>query len=247
MRFISSLRNFIRIILILINLSAYSQVDDNRRLSGFAEHKKYQKKFDAFRESKVNEFIKEKEQEEKEREQAAENYRKKKKLAHNLEEGPEYQEYLREVRHRQQRYHEATEEYKREKALDRAKIEKRHLSEEEELGLNEENPRYDYSKRCIYGGYSKLCKKLAGPGGANSGSGSAGRFGGGNSSSGGGGFPPPPPPTFDDFGDDYIPPPNFSEDGELLPPPPPMMNDDFGDSPLPPPPPLPPLPGDGDF
>lgn len=246
MRLFHRLQFYLLFAVILTHFSANAQVNDNRRLSGFAEHKKFQKKFDEVREKSVGDYLQEKEQDEKERTVAEEKYRKKKKLVYNMEEGPEYQEYLAEVRHRQKKYQAAMEEYRKEKSVDRAKIEKRHLSEEEELGLQEQADRYDYSKRCIYGGYSKLCKKLAGPGGG-SGSSSGGRFGGSGSSSGGGNFPPPPPPTFDDFGDDYIPPPAFSEDGELLPPPPPMLNDDFGDSPLPPPPPLPPLPGDGDF
>jgi hypothetical protein len=108
-------------------------------------------------------------------------------------------------------------------------------SEDQELGLDQQRPRFDFTKRPDYGGPLKYGKIDSG--GSRS---SSPSFPSGNS------FPPPPsfpndsdnPAAIDDFGD--IPPP---------PPPMPFPNGggDFDDgmgSDFPPPPP-PPFPGEG--
>lgn len=116
------------------------------------------------------------------------------------------------------------------------------ISEEEELGIFNQRPRYDLRKR----GRNKWMQK----GGSS--------LGGGSSGSSGGGYMPPPPDTFD-----FPPPPpgdfnTMPQDSfEDFPPPPPppgdfgnapgMYDSGFGDAPIPPPPPPPPPEGGWDF
>lgn len=113
-------------------------------------------------------------------------------------------------------------------------------SEEEELGIYTNRPRYDLRKR----GRNKWTK-----GGSS--------FGGGGSSGGyspGGGFqtdyndfPPPPPPDFNavpqDSFEDFPPPPPPTDFGNA----PGTFDSGFGDAPIPPPPPPPPPEGGWDF
>ncbi len=112
-------------------------------------------------------------------------------------------------------------------------------TEEEELGIYDQRPRYDLRKR----GRNKWTKS-----GATIGSGSAGAPspGGGDNSGGFQGgdnfdFPPPPPTDFsnvpqDNFDDFPPPPPPPTDFGS----PPGMYDSGFGDAPIPPPPPPPP-------
>lgn len=111
------------------------------------------------------------------------------------------------------------------------------VSEEDELAIYNQRPRYDLRKR----GRNKWTKSGAGIGGAAGGSSSGGYNSGGFQ---GGGdsfdFPPPPPTDFnnipqDNF-DDFPPPPPPADFGNA----PGMYDSGFGDAPIPPPPPPPP-------
>ncbi len=112
------------------------------------------------------------------------------------------------------------------------------VSEEEELAIFNQRPRYDLRKR----GRNKWTKSGAGIGGGQSGASSGGYNSGGFQ---GGGdsfdFPPPPPADFgnvpqDNFDDFPPPPPPTSDFGNA----PGMYDSGFGDAPIPPPPPPPP-------
>lgn len=117
-------------------------------------------------------------------------------------------------------------------------------SEEEELGIYNNRPRYDLRKR----GRNKWTK-----GGSSFGGGSSSGSSGGYNPSGGfqndfNDFPPPPPADFntipqDSFDDFPPPPPPPTDFGNA----PGTFDSGFGDAPIPPPPPPPPPEGGWDF
>lgn len=112
-------------------------------------------------------------------------------------------------------------------------------SEEEELGIYNNRPRYDLRKR----GKNKWTSK----GGTSLGGSSSGSSSGGFQSDFND-FPPPPPPDFntvpqDSFDDFPPPPPPATDFGNA----PGTFDSGFGDAPIPPPPPPPPPEGGWDF
>lgn len=117
-------------------------------------------------------------------------------------------------------------------------------SEEEELGIYTNRPRYDLRKR----GRNKWTKGGSSFGGGSSSGSSSGGF---NPSGGFQGdyndFPPPPPPDFNsvpqDSFEDFPPPPPPTDFGNA----PGTFDSGFGDAPIPPPPPPPPPEGGWDF
>lgn len=111
------------------------------------------------------------------------------------------------------------------------------VSEEDELAIYNQRPRYDLRKR----GRNKWTKfgvSLGGQSGTPASGYNSGGFQGGDSSD----FPPPPPPTDftnvpqDNFDDFPPPPPPATDFGNA----PGMYDSGFGDAPIPPPPPPPP-------
>lgn len=236
------------LLLTLMASSAAAAGPEETRLKGFAQHQKELDRFDRARQQGERAHLEEEEQWENQKDRELEAYKRNKRNIVMTEDGPEAQtDAVAKKRwddsYEKERRVYAAESARRE-ALDRAANQL--PSEAQELGLNEDRPRYDYRKRAMFGAKPKF--------GSSGSSGSSGTsFGGGSSSPS---FPPPP--TFDDFGGDggYVPAPNMPEDyGDVPPPPPPPpppFGDDFGggfggDSDFPPPPPPPPFEGGGDF
>lgn len=118
-------------------------------------------------------------------------------------------------------------------------------SEEEELGIYTNRPRYDLRKR----GRTKWTKGGGSSFGGGSSSGSSGGYNpGGGFQNDYNDFPPPPPADFnavpqDSFEDFPPPPPPPTDFGNA----PGMYDSGFGDAPIPPPPPPPPPDGGWDF
>ncbi|MBX2986639.1 MAG: hypothetical protein KF802_01970 [Bdellovibrionaceae bacterium] len=216
--------------------------DENRR-AGFFEHRRNERVFDREREKGRTAYLEELEKWERQRAAAIAEYKKRRHAQSPREGGPEDREdqTRRQSQARDMRKHEA--EYIRQKqAMLKRGRQRSGLSDERELGLDTQRPRFEVSKRQLFGAP-----------GAKGGS----SFGG---AGGGGGATPnfPPPPSYnEDFGgagSGYIPPPPMSEyedmpppppgvgvpfeSGEGFPPPPPVP--DFGD--FPPPPPMPEMP-----
>lgn len=230
-------------------------ISERERLSGFAEQRKENEQFQRARERGEQGYYEELDQIEAQKRRDLEAYRKTKKNKLMAEDGPEAKEDEADKKRYQAQYEEQREIYFRtrtkQEILDRKKLGL--PSEAQELGLDENRPRYDYRKRATYGATPKFGKKSV-----SAGSSSSGGFSGSSSPS----FPPPP--TFDDFGNQdggFIPAPNMDDFGDVPPPPPPPpppFGDDFGGgfgggfgvppnfNDFPPPPPPPPF-GEGDF
>lgn len=227
---------------------------EEERLKGFHPHHQEQRLFDRERQKGERAYLEQQELWERERRAALEEHRKRNRKQTIRDDGPEYQEFLRKQAEQRRQAEEIRQSYSRKKAAVQSR-QSRNLpvTPAEELGLNQERPRFDVSKRVLYGAPSKFAT-----GGSSSGGGFSGRSADRNrfQSSGDGNpgfnpgedFPPPiqdgdilPPPTFDDsMGDFPPPPPPMEYDGEF-PPPPVDLEDfppppDFGDFPPPPPP-----------
>lgn len=235
---------------LLLGASAGAQSSEKDRLSGFAEHYEDQERFGRAREQGEKAYFEEEEQWENQKSRALKDYKATKKSESMSDEGPEAKADATAKKEYLDSYEKERRTYAKERAKQDVVVrENANLpSEAQELGLDRERPRYDYSKRALYGAQPKYGKGAPGSGGT---------FGGESPraiSPGGTSFPPPP--TFDDFSDNdggYVPAPNIPEDyGDVPPPPPPPpipMGDDFGgesDFPSPPPPPPPPFNEDGD-
>ncbi|UYL07832.1 hypothetical protein B9G69_012325 [Bdellovibrio sp. SKB1291214] len=243
------LSNLLLILALTLTATLSHAMDaDEERLSGFAEHQSKIKRFDEARDGGKRAFLESQEQWDTEKERDLAEYKKNKPqtgLVMN-ENSPEYREWENKKKAEQAEYEEsrkdfAAQSHKR-KALDRTAKGLPTLAQE--LGLDEERPRFDFAKR-------NFGTKTAGSGGS---SGGFGRGGGVSSSSGNSSFPPPP--TFDDFQDGYVPAPNISPEdfGDVPPPPPPPMAPSFdgngfsnGSEFIPPPPPPPGNFESGDF
>lgn len=213
---------------------------DEDRLAGFAEHKAGDKVIGREREKGKTAYYEELERWERARKAALDQHKKQVKATSPVEGGPEYREQKRKVRAERDQAEKTRLEYVRQKnAVLSKKRSKIAVSEEEELGLTEKRPRYDVTKRALFGAKPKY-----GAAAGSTPSYGGGGFGGGNS-------PPPPPPEDFPPGDAYIPPPPVPEyDGSEFPPPPPLPAPSFEDGDFPPPPPPPPPPvdfGGGDF
>lgn len=203
--------------------------EEAKRRSGFMEHKQENQIFDREREKAKNLWLEELEQWERERRAALLDYKKTEKIKSPEEGGVEHQEDRRFKQSLKREYESAEKEYLKEKSLSSRQRQKNiALSEEEELDLYVNRPRYDFKRRQRYKG------KISSFGSSGS---SGSSFGGGND-----GFPAPP--SFEGFGNEnYVPPPVMPDAPEDFPPPPPPTFDS-GDFPPPPPPP-PPWDGEG--
>lgn len=233
-------------------LNATAQDSEVDRLSGFAKHQKDNVQYDKAREQGERAFLEEEEQWENKKQRALEDHKKISKQRVMDEDGPEAQEDAAQKKKVAEKYEKEKELYaenrKKKKSFDRQALGL--PTELQELGLDQERPRYDYRKRASFGATPRFGKNLP----SSSGSSGGGSFGGG----GGGGSPSnfPPPPNFDDFPDGgYLPAPTLNDDymGDIPPPPPPPPfggDPGFqGESDFPPAPP-PPFMGDdggGDF
>lgn len=213
------------------------------RLTGFAQHQNDNVKFDKAREQGERAYLESEEQWENLKARELSEYKKQAKDRAMSDDGPEFQQDTLQKKAQEKVYEENRDAYLRDRAQKRS-LDRKALnlpSEEQELGLDQERPRYDYRKRATFGATPKLGKSTLTPG-RSGGSGSSGSYGGG------GGSPSfPPPPTFDDFQDGgYIPAPTLDNDymGDIPPPPPPPppfgmdggFNGDGGEFPPPPPP-----------
>ncbi|WP_413574733.1 hypothetical protein ACLVWU_10930 [Bdellovibrio sp. HCB290] len=221
---------------------AHATDAEETRLRGFAEHQKRLGRFEEAREGAKQAYMEEEEQwlNEKDRERAAYIRNKPKSVPVMDETSPQYKAWERERKAEEMAADQARSEYSakmhKQEKLDREAKGLPTLAQE--LGLDEERPRFDFAKRNF------------GTKSASSGS-ASGR--GSYSPSGNSSFPPPP--TFDDFSDGYVPAPNIQPEdfGDVPPPPPPPMAPDFdgnfsnGSEFIPPPPPPPGGFDGGDF
>lgn len=205
-----------------------SQESEVERLSGFKTFKKENAIYDGEREKGYAVYLEQLEKEAYDRKKALEDYRKSRKQEKSLEETSYYLEYRKEVLKDQKEYEESLSQYLKEKKKWTSSRFKRPFSEEYELDILSDRPRYDYKKRALYGAKPKFKQAPS-------------------SSNSGGSYVPPPP----DFGGDggFIPPPPppFEPFDEIPPPPMPLDGGDFNnDGFIPPPPPPPPM-FDGEF
>jgi hypothetical protein len=239
-----------RCLLLILGLSfssvmAHAMDAEEERLRGFAEHQSKFSRFDEAREGGKRAYLEEQEQwaSEKDRDLAA--YKKNKPKAEPVmdENSPEHRAWEKQKKSEEQAYEETRKAFAaqsaKNQALDREAKGLPTLAQE--LGLDQERPRFDFAKRNF--GTSTVGSSGTGRGGG----GSSGSFNPGNSSF-------PPPPTFDDFSDGYVPAPNVTPEdfGDVPPPPPPPMPTGFGDFGngsefIPPPPPPPGNFESGDF
>ncbi|WP_413557308.1 hypothetical protein [Bdellovibrio sp. HCB209] len=235
------------LLILTLTLSAtlsHAMDAEEERLRGFAQHQSNLKRFDEAREGGKRAYTEEQEQlySEKERDLAAYKKDKPKSEPFRDDNSREFRDWEKERKAEAAHYEETRKAYAaqsaKQQALDREAKGLPTLAQE--MGLDQERPRFDFKKRNF--------------GTSTASSGGSGRGGGGSSS----GFNPgnssfPPPPTFDDFSDGYVPAPNVSPEdfGDVPPPPPPPMGFDQGFSNgsefIPPPPPPPGNFESGDF
>ncbi len=203
------------------------------RLKSLKGEKSNQKVFDSQREKGLGNFLEEQEKWDLLRERGAAEYRKQKKQISPQDFGPEHQADIKE----KQRRAESMERSRQIQVRTRNKVfsENKELIsklESEELGLNQNRPRYDLRKR----GQNRWVKNAS----PSSKAGSSPNYSA------------PPPPVFDDFPPpavEYQPIPQPMEGFEEIPPPPPPVFESygspggfdtgFGEVPPPPPPPPP--------
>lgn len=218
---------------------------DEDRLSGFHSHEKAQVIHDRERAKGQTAYNEELEQWERQRNAAIAEHKRQRKATSPLEGGPEDRADLAEKKAYAKEAEEQRLEYVRIKNKMSAQRKRNvAITPEEELGLLEKRPRYEVSRRVLYGASTKV-RSLP-----------TARSGGGSSPNYSGSVPGgtlPPPPTFDDFGggggDGYIPPPVVPEYDEMPPVPPPPSGFEEGDFPAAPefndfpPPPPPPMDG----
>jgi hypothetical protein len=219
--------------------SSMAQQSEVERLRGFKRFKNQNKMFDAEREEGYTEYLEDLEKDLLRQHRALAEFKKKRRLEVPLEETKYYQQYLNSKKEEQDEYDESLEGYLKEQKKWGSEKFKRPFSEEFELDIVSDRPRYEIKKRALYGGKPKYEKKSAASGapGMSSGAKSSNSGGSGKSE---GSVPPPLPPPGEPFYEDIPPPP----------PPPPMPMEgmeDFGnDGFIPPPPPPPPM-FDGEF
>ncbi len=202
------------------------------RLKSLKVEKKNNKIYEEQREKSLGQYLEEQENWEQLREKGLTEYRKQKKNISPTDEGPEYKQYVQE----RAKLREKAEQNREVQVRTRNQVLNQNSQtitrlEDEELGLNENRPRFELRFR----GKNKWVKSGTSTGGKASSSGSYSN--GGDSD-----FPPPPPPI------DYTPaPPPADAYEDIPPPPPPPPNYDYGaavpydagygDIPPPPPPP----------
>lgn len=207
--------------------------EDIERLSGFAEHHRFNKEFDKGREAGFKEYLKELEAWEKQRKAAALEEQKRRKEKGPSEDIQAYRAHLA----REKEWLVELEQGRKQLVSEKAKLRRnplvRQMTEEEELDVYLKRPRFDYKKRSLFssGGSVSRSSPRSRPST--------------NYDRNDIPPPPPPPPPPPSFEDYPPPPPPTFEPGmeEFPPPPPPPTFDDFGGSgegDFPPPPPPPP-------
>jgi hypothetical protein len=215
---------------------------NNERLRSFKAEELNNKIFDEEREKGLAEFLEDQEKWDLIRERGLQEYRQQKNNNSTPKEGgPEYQEYLEEKESQDARYERSRQIHVRTREMVKRNVDPNLAKiENEELGLNNERPRYDLRKRSR----NKWVNGGSRGSGGFSGSGSSGSSAYDNNIPPSNEFVPAPefppaPPAFD-AGDDFTPAPAFDPttgmplDGGAVPPP--EIN-------IPPPPP----PTDFDF
>jgi hypothetical protein len=213
---------------------------DEDRLTGFRGHVKAQDIHDRERAKGQTAYNEELEQWERQRIAAIAEHKRQRKATSPLEGGPEDRADRAEKREYAVDAEKERLQYVRIKTKMSAQRRRNvAVTPEEELGLKTDRPRYDVTKRVLYGASGKYRPSTGGSSGGTNPN-YSGPTPGGNL---------PPPPTFDDFGggDGYIPPPVIPEYDDMPPVPPPPSGFEEGD--FPPPPPdfndFPPPPPDG--
>ncbi|MCB0368357.1 MAG: hypothetical protein KDD45_02690 [Bdellovibrionales bacterium] len=212
-----------------------------KRLDGFRQFKKDSQAYDYEREKAYSAYLENLEKEAFDREKAIEDYRKNKKKTKPLEDTPAYLDDLQVKLAWQKKYEEDLQSYKAQREAFFYKKQHRPFSEEYELDILSNRPRYEYQKRALYGAKPKYKKvPMNEYGGAPASGMPYLPSDAGNDSS----DIPPPPPLPPDISQPFL---------DEIPPPPPMpmdggydYNGDGNDGDFIPPPPPPPM-FDGEF
>jgi hypothetical protein len=238
MKFLEIQRNQLRRALFVGILLSFglvnAQESEVERLSGFKKFKKDSQIYDQERQKAYSAYLESLEKDAFDQKKALEEYRKVKKTEKPLEDTKYYQQYLDAKVAEQKDADDGLAEFMKEKKKWNAKKYDRPFTEEYELGLLTERPRYDYKKRALYGAKPKYKVATPSTGAAASSPGAYSPpfdYGGDN------GYIPPPPPPMEPFLDEIPPPPPMPMDG---------MGDFNNDGFIPPPPPPPPM-FDGEF
>jgi hypothetical protein len=212
---------------------------EQERLSGYKDYVDENQIFDRERLRSYRAYLESVEKDLFEKSKALRDFRKTKKIEkQESDEVDNYKEYLSEQLKQDKDDNVAIQEYRKNQRKSKAIQDKRDFTEEEELGIFVERPRYDYKKRAMYGAKPKY--KIATKPSSSGDSGSSPDF-----ATDSGYIPPPPPPLPAEMS-------NESFYDEIPPPPPPPFPADFGnggemgDGYIPPPPPPPPM-FDGEF
>lgn len=213
---------------------------DAERKKGFAQYNSEKKKREQDKDKGLSLYLQEQEQWEMAREKTVYEYKKNKKKPMD-EDSAEFRQDELAKQQRINKMEEARLGYIKDKKQIIAQYKTpQSWSEEDELGVYINRPRYDKRKRS-QNKWTKSGKSLGG----SSGGGFSGGYSGGDSGGGNFDLPPPPPPgdfnsfpqdNFDDF-----PPPPSNFDGNY----PGTYDSGFGDGGVVPPPPPPPNFNDG--
>ncbi len=228
----------------MVHARIEEQEMEQERLSGYKDQISESQIYDRERLRAYKAYLEELEKDVFEKRKALRDFKRDQDLQGKKDdEADRFEEFNREKIDEQKDYEEKRAEYVKNKKKNHAIEAQRDFTEEEELDIFLDRPRYNYKKRAMYGAKPKY--KVAKSGKGSSGA-SPPDFGADS-----GYIPPPPPPPVDmpnePFYDEIPPPP---------PPPAPMPNSDFGggvqgngefgDGYIPPPPPPPPM-FDGEF
>lgn len=245
-----SVRSPFGLILILVSscfsFTSHARVEEHEmeqeRLSGYREQVVETQIFDRERLRSYRAYLESLEKELFDKNKALREFKvAQKKQEKKEDESNSFEIFVKEKNEELREAETARLEYKRNRKKSQAIESQRDFSEEEELGIYVERPRYDYKKRALYGAKPKYKIAVSKSGGA------AAPYSPPDFGTDSGYIPPPPPPPIPEMPNDQffdeIPPP---------PPPPPIMPGDFnnggefGDGYIPPPPPPPPM-FDGEF
>lgn len=241
--------SFLLTLLLMNSIPAQAQ-SEAARYRDFLEHQEENRNYDREREAGLKDYLREQADWEEQRKKDRDADKSRKRQESPKENGPEYKADRKEKYEDYLEFEKNRKAYVKEKKAQEPRTaqeeKKRNAWALEEYGLDKERPRFDIAKRNIYGGRSG-----SGSAGGGFGPSSAGDANSGFAPS----FPAPPPP-FDDFNDNFVPPPFPPADGfepppEGFVPPPPIQSEtridgEPGDF-VPPPPPPPPIPAPGDF
>lgn len=232
--------------LVFFIFASHAQSDvtpmDIERLSGFAEHKKFNKDFDKEREAGLRDWLLEQEDWEKQRKKAIKEQQSLAKVPNPAQSKKAYQEHLDEQKVWMFEQDVARKEVVAEKNKLRQNPLVRNISEEDELDILSKRPRYEIRKRALYSSRGTRSRGAEAPSRPTFNDwGNQGDQGGSSNF-----IPPPPPAIFPEEDFPPPPPPPMLGEEDFPPPPPPPMFDDLDGADFPPPPP-PPMPGEDGF